>query len=301
MPRRIVKKRGDMRGSYAPRALRPTWIALLAAVCAALLAAQQAPDPDRDLEAAIHREMVAGDLRGAIEKYRAVLGHAGTPRPVAARALLRIGECYEKLGQQRQAHDAYSRVVRDFESETAIAGEARARLVPWTEVLPGPVNLNFEEGEAGKQPPGWTVVTIEKVTGKLAELRRTGCRSGIGCALLIAPATAPGLEGKMMQSFYAAAYRGKTVRLRAWLRVDALSPGDRASMWLHADRPKGKPDGFFADLDERAVRSSEWTPCEITGKVDKDAQFLNFGFSSIGHGRVWIDSVSFEVVYGSSN
>jgi hypothetical protein len=35
---------------------------------------------------------------------------------------------------------------------------------------------------------------------------------------------------------------------------------------------------------------------EVSGKVDKDAQFLEFGFSTFGHGRVWIDDVSFEVV-----
>jgi hypothetical protein len=34
---------------------------------------------------------------------------------------------------------------------------------------------------------------------------------------------------------------------------------------------------------------------EITGAVDEDAQFINFGFLSIGGGRVWIDSVSFDV------
>jgi hypothetical protein len=89
------------------------------------------------------------------------------------------------------------------------------------------------------------------------------------------------------------------VRLRAWLKVEAFSPGDRADMWLREVRPNGKP-GFFADLDERAVRSPEWTSVEITGKVSSDAQFLDFWFSSIGLGRVWVDSVSFEVVYGAN-
>jgi len=261
-----------------------------------LLAAQ---DADRLLEAAIHREVVTGDLKGAIEKYRAILSQAGVPRPIAARALFHMGECYERLGQQRQAHDAYLRVAREFESETSIAGEARARTQNWTEVLPGPRNLNFEEGEPGKAPPGWTVLTLEKVTGNLAELRRKGCRGGIGCAVLIAPATAPGQVGNLMQSFSAAAYRGKTVRLRAWLRVEAVAPGDRGNMWLQEDRPSGK-QAFSADLDERAVRSPDWTLCELTGRIHSDAQFLRFGFSSIGHGRVWIDSVSFEVVYGAS-
>ncbi|HXK06350.1 MAG TPA: tetratricopeptide repeat protein [Verrucomicrobiae bacterium] len=278
--------------------MRRTRNILAALLAAAMLAGQG--DSERQLEAAIHREVVAGDLKGAIENYRAILTQPGVSKAIAARALFHIGECYEKLGQQRQAHDAYQRVAREFESETSIAAAARARTENWTEVLPGPRNLNFEEGEAGKAPPGWTVLTLEKVTGNLAELRRKGCRSGIGCAVLIAPATAPGQVGNLMQSFSAEAYRGKTVRLRAWLKVEAVAPGDRANMWLQEDRPNGK-QGFSADLDERAVRSADWTSCELVGRIHPDAQFLRFGFSSIGHGRVWIDNVSFEVVYGVSN
>src|SRR5262249_15837378 len=146
---------------------------------------------------------------------------------IAARALLQMGGCYEKMGERRQAHDAYTRLTRDFENETAIASEARARL-DRTGVLPGPRNLRFEEGEQGEVPPGWTVPSMENTTGKLAELHRKGCRSGIGCAVLVAPATASGSlgYGYLMQSFSAAAYRGKTVRLRAWVRVEANAPGD---------------------------------------------------------------------------
>ena len=280
---------------------RHSWGRAAAVLCwlltgSSLLSAQV--DSERQLEAAIHREVVAGDLTGAIEKYSAILSQAGAPREVAARALLQIGECHEKLGQRRQAKDAYTRLARDFAGEAA-AGEARERLANWTEVLPGPRNLNFEEGEVGKAPPGWIVLTVEKTTGKLAELRRKGCRSGIGCVVVIAPATAPGQMGQLMQSFSAAAYRGKTVRLRAWLKVEAGSPGDRADMWLREVRPNSKP-GFFADLDERAVRSSEWTSVEITGTISRDAQFLDFWFSSVGLGRVWVDSVSFEVVRGAN-
>src|SRR5215467_6843640 len=82
-----------------------------------LLSAQV--DSERQLEAAIHREVVAGDLTGAIEKYSAILSQAVAPREVAARALLQIGECHEKLGQRRQAKDAYIRLARDFAGEAA--------------------------------------------------------------------------------------------------------------------------------------------------------------------------------------
>ena len=112
---------------------------------------------------------------------------------------------------------------------------------------------------------------------------------------MIAPATAPDAVGNLMQSFSAAAYRGKTVRLRAWVRVEAGTPGDRAQMWLKVYRPNGKT-GFYDDMDDRPVRDAEWTNCEIVAEVDRDAQFLDFGVRSIGRGRVWVDEVWFEIV-----
>jgi hypothetical protein len=271
-----------------------------ACIAAALFAAHVfgQGDAERQFEAALHREVVAGDLKGAIESYRALLALPGAPRGIAARALLHIGECYERLGQRAQAHDAYTRLTRDFDSEPAAAAAARARL-ELTEVLPGPRNLNFEKGEPGKVPAPWFVPSMEKTTGNLAELRRKDCRSGIGCVVLIAPATSPDTPGRLMQSFSAAAYRGKTVRLRAWLKVEAAAPGDRAQLSLKVTGPNQKT-GFWAERDQRAEYPARWTICEITGKIDDDAQFVDFWIASVGHGSVWIDNVSFEVVSGPS-
>jgi hypothetical protein len=269
-------------------------LALILLLAVAGIAAPQA-DADRQLEAAVHREMVMGDLTAAIGMYREIVAQAGTPRPVAARALLHLGQCQEKLGQRREAHATYVRVVRDFAPESAIAAEAKAKLSGWTDAPPGPRNLRFEQGRVDDVPPGWFVPAVEKTTGILAQLRHKGCRGTTGCAVVIAPATAPDAVGNLMQSFSAAAYRGKTVRLRAWVRVEAGTPGDRAQMWLKVDRPNGRT-GFYDDMDDRPVRDAEWTNCEIVAEVDRDAQFLDFGVRSIGRGRVWVDEVSFEIV-----
>jgi hypothetical protein len=252
-------------------------------------------DVERQLEAAVHREMVMGDVTAAIGMYQGIVSQAATPRPVAARAMLHLGQCQEKLGQRREAHATYMRVVRDYASESAIAAEAKAKLSGWTDAPPGPRNLRFEQGRVDDVPPGWFVPAVEKTTGILAQLRRKGCRGNTGCAVVIAPATAPDAVGNLMQSFSATAYRGKTVRLRAWVRVEAGTPGDRAQMWLKVDRPNGRT-GFYDDMDDRPVRDAGWTNCEIVAEVDRDAQFLDFGVRSIGRGRVWVDEVSFEVV-----
>lgn len=253
------------------------------------------PDAAQQLEAAIHREIVAGDVTAAAAAYRAIAVENSAPRAVQARALFQLGQCQEKLGQRREAHATYARVVRDFAGEAEIAARARGRLAGWTDALPGPRNLRFEEGEPGKTPPGWFVLALEGATGSLAEVRRKGCRTEGSCAVVIAPAGEPGKAGNLMQSFSAAAYRKRTVRLRAWLRLEAAAPGDRGQMLLRVDRANGR-QGFFDNMDDRPVRSAAWTACEIVAEIDADAQFLDFGVTAIGRGRVWVDDVTFEVV-----
>ena len=283
-------------GSPGPRPIFRRDLAtlfLLLTLCAAGVAAQS--DAARRLESAIHREIVAGDLTGAIEVYKGIAADSGAPRTVAARALLQLAQCQEKLGQRPDAHTTYTRLARDFADQAEIAAQARSRLAGWTDLLPGPRNLRFEEGEPGKVPAFWFVPALEKTTGNLAELRRKGCRSTSGCAVVIAPATVPGVAGNLMQSVSAAAYRGKTVRLRAWLKVEAASPEDRGQLWLHVLRPVGKP-GFLDNMDDRPVRPTEWTACEIVAEVDADAQFLDFGVTASGRGRVWVDDITFDIV-----
>ena len=139
----------------------------------------------------------------------------------------------------------------------------------------------------------------------MAELRRDGCRSHAGCAVVVVPGNVPRPVGNLMQSFSAAAYAGKYVRLRAWVRLESFflipvgmrvpNPEDRAQMWLNVERANRR-NGFSDNMDDRPVRSSDWTRCEITAEIGDDARFINFGVLSIGGGRVWIDDVSFDVI-----
>ena len=80
---------------------------------------------DVDLQAAIRKETVEGDLKGAIEQYRKLAD--GGNRAVAAKALLRMGQCYEKLGDA-EARKAYERVVREFADQKEAVAQARTLL-----------------------------------------------------------------------------------------------------------------------------------------------------------------------------
>jgi Tol biopolymer transport system component len=104
-------------------------------MCLALSAAYSAQQPGSNraevaLQAAIKIETIDGDLQAAIAAYRKVADTYQTDRAVAARALVRAGQCYEKLGeaQATEARATYQRVVRDYADQTETVAQARARL-----------------------------------------------------------------------------------------------------------------------------------------------------------------------------
>jgi len=79
---------------------------------------------------AIQLEEVKGELEKAIEVYQTIVTQFSTNRPIASKALLHIGLCYEKLGdaQAREARKAYERVLRDYADQAEIVAQARMKL-----------------------------------------------------------------------------------------------------------------------------------------------------------------------------
>jgi hypothetical protein len=256
---------------------------------------------EKQLTATIHREVVIGDLAGAMKDYRGILAQPDVPRPLAARAWLQIGDCLEKLGRGPEADNSYRRVESDYADQPAMVALARARLSAWV----GPRNLNFE-GQAGRLPPApWQVQAPANDAAYVAEIRRGECLTR-SCVVVTAPTNVPGQAGMLKQSFAAAAYRGKTVRLRAQLKIEGFftttfngirTPGadDRAQLWLRVERTNGQI-GFSDSMDDRPIRKSEWSAAEITGQIDEDARTIYLGVSSFGGARAWVDELSFEVI-----
>ena len=103
---------------------------LLSAALTAGSLAHQAKDDRVEvaLQAAIKTETVDGNLKGAIEQYQRLAN--GSNHVVAAKALIRMAQCYEKLGeaQAKEARATYERVVRDFGDQKDAVAQARARL-----------------------------------------------------------------------------------------------------------------------------------------------------------------------------
>jgi hypothetical protein len=82
-------------------------------------------NPAVELQGAIAKEQVDGDLKTAIAIYKKIAADTSAPRDMRAKALLHLARCYEKLGQQAQT--VYRQIVSDFGDQPE-AAQARARL-----------------------------------------------------------------------------------------------------------------------------------------------------------------------------
>jgi Tol biopolymer transport system component len=88
------------------------------------------------LQSGLYKEDVNGDLEAAIAIYERVLKEFPMDRPVAAKALLHIGLCYEKLGKQ-EAQKAYQRLIKEYTDQPEPVQTAREHLKQLDAGAPG--------------------------------------------------------------------------------------------------------------------------------------------------------------------
>jgi tetratricopeptide (TPR) repeat protein len=96
------------------------------AACSAVITSQT-PSGHAVFEQALAKERVEGNLPEAIRLYERVVAEFPSDRALAAKALVQVGVCYEKLGRE-DAVRAYERLVRDFADQVDAVTHAHARL-----------------------------------------------------------------------------------------------------------------------------------------------------------------------------
>jgi hypothetical protein len=142
-------------------------------------------------------------------------------------------------------------------------------------------NAGFEEGDAGQEPPGWSLAGPNAAEYRV-EVTQDTPSGGRQCARLFRdPAAAPIGEGEqrygaLQQELDAAPFRGKCVRLQASVRVGAGAPPTRASLWLSV----GRPDGHLGHYDSTAdgeIAGTEWSGYEALADVAEDANTVTLG------------------------
>jgi Tol biopolymer transport system component len=86
---------------------------------------------------ALAKERAEGQTDEAIRIYRQILAEFGSDRTLAARALVQIGRCYERLGKM-EARSAYERVIAEYADQRTAAADARSRLARLDAAAPPP-------------------------------------------------------------------------------------------------------------------------------------------------------------------
>ncbi len=96
-----------------------------------IIASGQEQQAQKLLSEAVYQEEINGELDEAIKTYQLVLNKYPDNRKVSAEALLHLGLCYEKQGNQ-EAVKTYKRLVNSFpeqKNQVAVARERLARLI----------------------------------------------------------------------------------------------------------------------------------------------------------------------------
>ncbi len=163
-----------MRTTRARRLLVVTILAGLLTASSAL--AQKDDQAEVLMQAAHQKQLVEGQLEEAIQLYKRIVQEHSGDRAVAAKALLEMGQCYEKLGKT-EARKAYERVLRDYADQNEAAAQARTRLAALSgngtsrssemvtrRVWAGPLVVG------GLSPDGRYLSCVDGTTGDLALL-----------------------------------------------------------------------------------------------------------------------------------
>jgi Tol biopolymer transport system component len=138
-----------------------------------------APSAKAIYQQALHEEEAAGNLQSAIALYQRVLS-AQPDRALAAQTLVRMAECYRKLGSN-ESRALYERILREYADQKEAAALARERIgtgaAPsgsriatrqlWT-VPPAALDARDPEYTLGTvSPDGRYFSLMEKATGML--------------------------------------------------------------------------------------------------------------------------------------
>lgn len=152
-------------------------------------------------------------------------------------------------------------------------------------------NGGFEDGMLGAIPPGWALASKE---GMSAEIRAGDAAEGRQFAVVGPKGEKPGARtASLYQYLDPAGFKGKRIRLRAFLRMETRGPAT-GSLWLRVDLPHGR-SGLANPGEEGSFRATSWTSMERVIDVPQDAHGVSLGVLAQG-GPLCVDGVSLEVL-----
>jgi Tol biopolymer transport system component len=101
----------------------------------------QQKQADKLLREAIYQEEVNGNLEEAIKDYQAIVNDFPGERDIAAKALLKKGLCYERMGSQK-AIEAYKQIIDKYPDQVSLVTQAKERLAELEKVEPAGLTMS---------------------------------------------------------------------------------------------------------------------------------------------------------------
>jgi Tol biopolymer transport system component len=202
------------------------------------------------------KERAEGQLEAAIQLYEQIVREFAADRPLAAKALLQIGRCYERLGKDG-AQKAYDRLVRDYGDQRTVADEARARLAQLSRTSsPRAPSMRLVwagsdvDTQGSPSPDGRYVSYVDYDGNKDGDLAIREIATGHSRRLTQGHTSAPGVE---YASYSVFAPDGRQIAY-AWnkggvaeLRVAGTDRGGPRTLYRNAEAPYLEPAAWTPD------------------------------------------------------
>jgi hypothetical protein len=166
-----------------------------------------------------------------------------------------------------------------------------APITGWSAPSATPVNLDFSV-PLDTPYSGWQVHPASVALGYTAEIRHDGCRIARRCGALVAPdpPKRANAAGNLLQRIDAAPYRGKIVKLTAWLRAESPDPSAYSFLWVRIDDHLER-----FTTEENPVRPGDWQMRELRARIDPEARSIELCVASFAARVTWIESVTFGI------
>ena len=115
------------------------------------------------------RRRFRADLQGAIDQYRKAFKEAGANRALAAKALMQMAECYQKLSNS-ESRKVYEQIVRDYGDQKDAVATARTKLAG-SQTPPAGSGITLRQvwsapaGNGGISPDGRYLSCLDESSG----------------------------------------------------------------------------------------------------------------------------------------
>ncbi|TFH26031.1 MAG: tetratricopeptide repeat protein [Bacteroidia bacterium] len=87
----------------------------------------QISEAEKLFEAGVYQQEAAGNFEEAIILFNRLVKEYPNERVIAAKALMRLGICYERQGSQK-ASEAYQQIISQYPDQVSLVNQARSRL-----------------------------------------------------------------------------------------------------------------------------------------------------------------------------